>query len=154
MLVNHVRHKCWMGRSEIPTCVGSGQKGRVGQKPGCYQALPDALWVGVFFPKWVEVLVDMRQTSIESAHWRRMCEILFFAFYGGLPQAPKISSYRRSHAAQVSSLFQDCFSLCSTFCTRCAKHIRESGVGIARMKARESVNPSKNRARPSISPPK
>ena len=74
-----------MGRSEIPTCVGSGQKGRVGQKPGCYQALPDALWVGVFFPKWVEVLVDLLQTSIESAHWRRMCEVLFLLFMGFAP---------------------------------------------------------------------
>ena len=83
------------------TCVGPGQKGRVGQKPGCCQALPDALWVGVFFPKWVEVLANLRQTSIESAHWRRMCEVLFFAFYGGLPQAPNISSYRRSQSAQV-----------------------------------------------------
>ena len=82
------------------TCVGPGQKGRVGQKPGCCQALPVPLLV-VFLPKWVDVLADLRQTSFESAHWRRMCEVFFFAFYGGLPQALK-RSYRRSHASQVS----------------------------------------------------
>jgi len=70
------------------TCVGPGQRGRVGQKPGCYQALPDALWVGVLFPKWVEVLADLRQTSIESAHWRRMCEVLFFCFLWGFAPGP------------------------------------------------------------------
>ena len=63
------------------TCVGPGQRGRVGQKPGCCQALPAPLLV-VFIPKWVDVLADLRQTSFESAHWRRMCEVFFLLFMG------------------------------------------------------------------------